>query len=266
MKLLKISFLILITIGLFPFSLIITPIILAMLSFLSYDKIEIDKNEYLEFVEKKSANNSIDSQEYHSTTIYKEPEYTCSNSSRANSQENLVSYFLSTLDKNSYTVINNVTIPSNGNTSHTQIDHVVVSCYGIFCIETKSHKGWIFGSDHQKNWTQVLYKEHYQFYNPLKQNFAHVQALRSLLGMNLKRPVIPIVVFTTADKINVTGDGNVGGIIYMIEKIQKSKTIVYDPYERERIINSIDRANKKDDHTRLKHNIEIQNLVALSKA
>lgn len=84
--------------------------------------------------------------------------------------------------------------------------------------------------------------------------------------MNLKRPVIPIVVFTTADKINVTGDGNVGGIIYMIEKIQKSKTIVYDPYERERIINSIDRANKKDDHTRLKHNIEIQNLVALSKA
>jgi Nuclease-related domain len=31
----------------------------------------------------------------------------------------------------------------------TQIDHVVVSIYGLFVIETKNMDGWIFGSAHQ---------------------------------------------------------------------------------------------------------------------
>ena len=27
----------------------------------------------------------------------------------------------------------------------TQIDHIIISIYGIFVIETKDYKGWIFG-------------------------------------------------------------------------------------------------------------------------
>jgi restriction system protein len=30
-----------------------------------------------------------------------------------------------------------------------QIDHVVVSPYGVFVIETKAMDGWIFGSEKQ---------------------------------------------------------------------------------------------------------------------
>ncbi|WP_339385147.1 nuclease-related domain-containing protein, partial [Vibrio paracholerae] len=36
----------------------------------------------------------------------------------------------------------------------TQIDHIVVSKFGVFVIETKYMKGWIFGSKDQKQWTQ----------------------------------------------------------------------------------------------------------------
>jgi len=28
----------------------------------------------------------------------------------------------------------------------TQIDHLIISVYGLFIVETKNKKGWIFGS------------------------------------------------------------------------------------------------------------------------
>lgn len=232
MKFLKITFLILITVFLFPFSLIITPLILII------PKLFNDATDYSPVVNKTSF---------------------------ANYDEEIVSYYLNNLDKDVYTVIDNLTIPSNGNTTHTQIDHVVVSRYGIFCIETKSHKGWVFGSDKQKNWTQVLYKDHYQFYSPVKQNYAHVQALKSLLGSSLKYPIIPIVVFTNADKIKVDGDCNVGDICYMIEKIEKSSSPIYDYDECDRIVNSINYANQTDYDTYNRHCAEVQNIIASSR-
>ena len=54
------------------------------------------------------------------------------------------------LDKKQYHLIKNVTLPTaNGS---TQIDHIIVSRYGVFVIETKNMKGWIFGSPNQKIW------------------------------------------------------------------------------------------------------------------
>ena len=40
------------------------------------------------------------------------------------------------LDKNVYRLIKNVTLPTDGGT--TQIDHVIVSRFGVFVVETKS--------------------------------------------------------------------------------------------------------------------------------
>ena len=38
----------------------------------------------------------------------------------------------------------------------TQIDHVVVSKYGLFTIETKNYRGKIYGDDARDKWTQVI--------------------------------------------------------------------------------------------------------------
>lgn len=46
------------------------------------------------------------------------------------------------LDKRAYFPLNNITLVTGNGT--TQIDHVVVSKYGIFVIETKNIDGWIF--------------------------------------------------------------------------------------------------------------------------
>lgn len=85
------------------------------------------------------------------------------------------------LDRKIYRLVKNVTLPVGGGT--TQIDHLVVSPYGIFVIETKNIKGWIFGQPNQAQWTQVIYRFKQRFQNPLLQNNMHVKAVGDLLGL-----------------------------------------------------------------------------------
>jgi restriction system protein len=85
------------------------------------------------------------------------------------------------LDSEIYRSINNVTIPTANGT--TQIDHVIVSKYGVFVVETKNIKGWIYGDEKQAQWTQVLYGKKYHFQNPLRQNYRHTKALSEFLGI-----------------------------------------------------------------------------------
>jgi len=47
------------------------------------------------------------------------------------------------LNQDEYKTIKNVTLPAEGGT--TQIDHIIVSEHGVFVIETKNMKGWIYG-------------------------------------------------------------------------------------------------------------------------
>ena len=89
-----------------------------------------------------------------------------------------VSYVLSQLPSNFY-IINNLLLKTPRGS--TQIDHVVVSPYGVFVIETKNHKGYIFGDCYSKYWMQVLHKKcgicKYQFYSPYQQNMSHMMHL-----------------------------------------------------------------------------------------
>ncbi|MDR6677228.1 hypothetical protein J2W58_001414 [Pseudomonas psychrotolerans] len=88
------------------------------------------------------------------------------------------------LDKQTYRRLNNVTLPTPDGT--TQIDHVVLSRYSIFVVETKNMSGWIFGSERQAQWTQKLYKRTFKFQNPLRQNYKHLKALEATLGVSVE--------------------------------------------------------------------------------
>lgn len=57
------------------------------------------------------------------------------------------------------------------------------SPFGIFVIETKNYRGWIFGSERQPQWTQQIYRTKNRFQNPLHQNHLHVKALMEFLGL-----------------------------------------------------------------------------------
>lgn len=70
--------------------------------------------------------------------------------SKSKLAEMKVSDALGRLDMKSYVLFENVILPSRGNTAHTEIDHIVVSPYGIFCIETKAHGGSIYAYEKTK--------------------------------------------------------------------------------------------------------------------
>ena len=86
------------------------------------------------------------------------------------------------LDASLYHVLNDIYLPLDDG-STTQIDHVVVSPFGVFVIETKTYKGWIFGNPRDAQWTQVLHRRKSRFQNPLRQNYLHVQRLVRLMGL-----------------------------------------------------------------------------------
>ncbi|MFM5560530.1 nuclease-related domain-containing protein [Aeromonas rivipollensis] len=85
------------------------------------------------------------------------------------------------LDQREYHLLKDVTLPIPQGS--TQIDHVIVSRFGIFVIETKNMKGWIFGNPAHKSWTQQIYRRKHSFQNPLRQNHLHMMTLKSLLGV-----------------------------------------------------------------------------------
>jgi hypothetical protein len=133
-------------------------------------------------------------------------------------QVNLAAKFF--LDKHVYTLFKNVTLPTEDGT--TQIDHVIVSRYGVFVIETKNMKGWIFGSPQQKTWTQKIYRHTNKFQNPLHQNYKHTQTLQSALELDPEK-VFSLVVFVGDSDFKTPIPDNVvytGGYIRFI----KSKT------------------------------------------
>lgn len=86
------------------------------------------------------------------------------------------------LSADQYHLVKNVTLPTaDGGT--TQIDHIIVSQYGIFVVETKNMKGWIFGNEKQPTWTQKIYRKSHKFQNPLYQNYKHIKTLEQALEL-----------------------------------------------------------------------------------
>ena len=115
--------------------------------------------------------------------------------------ERKVSKALNILDNNEYKIINNLMIRTDRGT--TQIDHVVISVYGIFVIETKNYQGFIFGNENDDKWKQVIDKRSYKFRNPIMQNYGHVVSLRKRLNLDKDLLVVSLIAFTNRASLRV---------------------------------------------------------------
>ena len=149
-----------------------------------------------------------------------------------------------------YTIINDLMLRTEKGT--TQIDHVVVSRYGVFVIETKNYRGEIYGDDSRKEWTQMIvtdvtyskkwwktytYVTKNHFYNPVKQSLAHSIAIKNLLSQWSALKIAPIVVFTGSavlKDVNSSYD-----IIYdfnLIDTILTYKTIYLSDSDVQKVV------------------------------
>ena len=127
-----------------------------------------------------------------------------------------------------YRIFNDIYIQREGRS--TQIDHVVVSPYGVFCIETKNYSGLIYGGTHSDQWTQNIYGHKYYFNNPLRQNGTHVKALVSLLQIPAEK-IVPIVVFLRDAIMMNHVDGNVMDLGVLLGFIRSFSSIIFSEDE-----------------------------------
>ena len=150
------------------------------------------------------------------------------------------------------------------NDRSTQIDHIVVSPYGEFVIETKGYKGWILGGENSEYWTQVIYSNKYKLYNPIKQNDGHVRFLRQLLKCSTDFPIIPIIVFNNSADLKVHVANHI--VINRCELnkvIFRHQDIVLNPDQVEMVVDTLQQyftIADKEEIKQHKHNVQnIQN-------
>ncbi|TVX93622.1 nuclease-related domain-containing protein [Paenibacillus agilis] len=110
-----------------------------------------------------------------------------------------------------------IMIPNKKSRSgYAQIDHIIISPYGIFVVETKNYKGEIKGSKSEKYWTV---DRRFKMYNPLMQNYGHIKALEGLLKNESNVLYISIISFTMRCRFAIDPE---------LRKIESNELVVYD--------------------------------------
>ncbi|MCP3028527.1 nuclease-related domain-containing protein [Halobacillus sp. A5] len=148
---------------------------------------------------------------------------------------------------------------------YSQIDHVLLTPYGLFVIETKNYAGEIKGDKQDKQWTV---NKRYKMRNPFHQNYAHVEAIKSNINSDSPHSFISVISFTRRAIFSINPE---------LRKMQSNNLCVYDTEltefitrkiqvtkiqnerpaykdeEIEEIYASLKKANVTDDSIREKH-------------
>ena len=147
------------------------------------------------------------------------------------------------LPANEYRFLQDVLLPVEGGT--TQIDFVIVSEFGIWIVETKDYQGWIFGSEKDRRWTQVLARHRggrgmrTSFQNPLHQNYGHVKAFCAATGV-AETQCHNLIVFTGTAEFKTERISNVLHLGEALEFIQTDRSNRFTKSEIEDIFTRIE--------------------------
>lgn len=154
------------------------------------------------------------------------------------------------LNGKTYRAIHGLTLPTPDGT--TQVDHVIVSRFGVFVIETKNRTGWIFGDERSRKWTQSIYGRTYPFQNPLRQNYKHVRAVQSLLRLN-PRCLHSVVVFTGRSRFKTPMPSNVVRRGSLVRYVKSKRTVLLADSEVEAAATLLKRSSGNRPGDRRRH-------------
>ena len=149
---------------------------------------------------------------------------------------------------NEYRIINDIMIKTKDEITH-QIDHLVISKYGIFVIETKQYNGYIIGNDYDKKWIYRFYRKTSYINNPVHQNYGHIQALKEVLNIEDEK-LIPIVCISSRAKLRINSNVVIG-LDKLLNKIKSYNNQII--YNEDEIYNQINKLNILDKKERRKH-------------
>jgi len=143
----------------------------------------------------------------------------------------------------------------------TEIDMLLVTRKGIFVIESKNYSGWIYGKEHDSNWTQTFPNGmKFKFFNPIRQNHIHVLGAKNTLAAFFEMRYFSIVVFGDECKIkNVSFSPDntrvikLSNLISTINDILSSNTEVITEDELNRIVNLLVTYSRPDKAIKEQH-------------
>lgn len=116
-----------------------------------------------------------------------------------------------------YRYLNDVFLANPGSpTGYSQVDHILVTPYAIFVIETKNYGGSIRGERRYAKW---LANGKPSILNPLNQNYGHIKALQRILREYRGIRYISMVSLSKRCTINVEDQ---------LRSVQSDELIVYD--------------------------------------
>ncbi len=167
------------------------------------------------------------------------------------------------LDIKEYKILNDIYLPTKYGT--TQIDHIIVSKYGIFVIETKYYAGKIYGSEYAEYWTQYLPKTQNKIYNPIKQNLGHIVAVSKIIEKETIVYPISIIAIKNSARIKVKSQTPVIKISNLGYEVKKYKDIVLTDAQVNTIYGLINENNVLDEDVRKAHKQNVKNYVRNKK-
>lgn len=156
---------------------------------------------------------------------------------------------------------------SRAKSGFSQIDHVVITPYGIFVIETKNYQGTIYGGKDRKTWSV---NGKFKMMNPFIQNYGHIQGIKNHIETKYHDQFISVVSFTKRctfkiDEMDYRKIASNEFIVYDVElseyinrkvsvlKINNKESIILKENDIDRIYISMIEANIKDSTIRKQH-------------
>ena len=135
----------------------------------------------------------------------------------------------------------------------TQIDHLVLSKYGIFVIETKNWAGKIYGKREYKSWVRIKDDGSKNFFgNALHQNDAHIHGLLSFLPRYAGKHIVGLVAFSERGTL-IYDEPGVGYTHDVLPTIKSFTNIMYSDRELSRIKRAIDSRILSDAQSAARH-------------
>ncbi|WP_071458586.1 nuclease-related domain-containing protein [Bacillus massilinigeriensis] len=116
-----------------------------------------------------------------------------------------------------YMYLNDLLVKNpKSSTGYSQIDHIIITPYGLFVIETKNYQGTIYGGKDRKAW---LINGKFKMMNPLMQNYGHIQALKNFIDGKYHQYFVSIVSFTKRCTFKIEEE---------LRKIHSNQLVIYD--------------------------------------
>jgi hypothetical protein len=145
----------------------------------------------------------------------------------------------------------------------TQLDNLLITSKAVYVIEVKNYAGRVYGGQYQDQWYQTIRYDNKRkgrggrtytkthiaknaFFNPIKQNLIHVNAIKQSIQSVLTLPLFNVVVFM--NRTNITNVEMKDETAYVISRTHLSRLVKQK--EKELKIQPVDLLSIQDEFTK----------------